>query len=351
MAAHSVCSFNKFGYCKYRNECRKLHVNEMCDGSSCEFLSCKFRHPKICYWYSEYGRCKFDPCAFKHVESPTRQIESDMEILRREHSKTVETMMREKVDLKKQIEICDKKLAEIDKYLHKFQTLENIVSEKDTIIEILQKKISDLEMRMDTIEKVVPEKEIIVDTTEEVVKEKEIEPELFKCSKCKFESHSKKGLNIHIKRKHTSYEMDYPKSCDLCEKEMSNAKQMRKHMQNHSFTGRYSHYLENNYKCEDCEFTSKTIETMEVHVGKCRIDNFECGLCEYTADTLEKLETHLVNCEVYECEECQYRTRFLKEIKYHIEKEYGKPKRLYHIKMNRDDKNIVDFKDYMSDKV
>ena len=71
MAAHSVCSFNKFGYCKYRNECRKLHINEICDGSSsCEFLTCKFRHPKICNWYSEYGRCKFNPCAFKHVDSP-----------------------------------------------------------------------------------------------------------------------------------------------------------------------------------------------------------------------------------------------------------------------------------------
>ena len=33
------------------------------------------------------------------------------------------------------------------------------------------------------------------------------------------------------------------------------------------------------------------------------------------------------------------------------EKEYGKPKRHYHIKMNRDDKNILDFKDYISDKV
>ena len=90
---------------------------------------------------------------------------------------------------------------------------------------------------------------------------------------------------------------------------------------------------------------------MEVHVGKCRTENFECGLCEYTADTLEKLETHLVNCEVYECEECEYRTRFIKDIKSHIEKEYGVPKKLYHIKMNRNDKNLVDFKYYLSSEV
>ena len=79
MAAQSVYSFNKFGYCKYGNECRKVHLNDLCDGFSCEFLNCKFRHPKICDWYREYGRCKFDPYAFKHVDSlnDTENIRSE----------------------------------------------------------------------------------------------------------------------------------------------------------------------------------------------------------------------------------------------------------------------------------
>ena len=311
------------------------------------------RHPRVCNFYRDYRRCKFGKwCSFRHDES-------DFEKLKRENLKSVEAMLKEKADLAKQIEICDKKLAEIDQYVQKSDTFEILLSEKDTTIKILEKKVLHLETRIENIEKVITDKDIVINTdtveevitVEEVVPEKEIEPEVFKCSKCKFETQSKKGLNIHIKRKHTSYEVEYPKSCDLCEKEISNAKQMRKHMRSHSFTGRHSHYLENNYKCEDCEFTSKTIETMEVHAGKCRTENFECGLCEYTADTLEKLETHLVNCEVYECEECEYRTRFIKDIKSHIEKEYGVPKKLYHIKMNRNDKNLVDFKDYKSDQV
>ena len=49
--------------------------------------------------------------------------------------------MREKVELEKRIEIFDKKLAEIDKYLQNFQNFGNIVSEKEAIIEVLQKKI------------------------------------------------------------------------------------------------------------------------------------------------------------------------------------------------------------------
>ena len=126
---------------------------------------------------------------------------------------------------------------------------------------------------------------------------------------------------------------------------------MQKHMRTHSFTGQFSHYRAENYNCEDCDFKSKTIETMEVHVGKCRTENFECGLCEYTGDTLEKLETHLVSCEIYECEECQFRSRFLKELKAHVEKDHGKVTNIYHLKMDRNDPNLVDFKHYKSDEI
>ena len=90
---------------------------------------------------------------------------------------------------------------------------------------------------------------------------------------------------------------------------------------------------------------------MEVHVGKCRTENFECGLCEYTGDTLEKLETHLVSCEIYECEECQFRSRFLKELKAHVEKDHEKVTNIYHLKMDRNDSNLVDFKHYKSNEI
>ena len=72
-------------------------------------------------------------------------------------------------------------------------------------------------------------------------------------------------------------------------------------MKTHSFSGQYSEYSSQNFKCEDCDFISETIETMEVHVGKCRRDTLLCGLCEFNSDTLENLETHLVACEIYRC--------------------------------------------------
>ena len=44
--------------------CRNLHVTELCF-----ITSCLLRHSKNCKYYTIYGRCKFDPCAYKHVDN------------------------------------------------------------------------------------------------------------------------------------------------------------------------------------------------------------------------------------------------------------------------------------------
>ena len=59
-----VCLYNKYGYCKHKEMCRKRHVNEMCEKTSCEVYKCTSRHPKICKFFWNHGHCKFDPCAF-----------------------------------------------------------------------------------------------------------------------------------------------------------------------------------------------------------------------------------------------------------------------------------------------
>ena len=75
-----------------------------------------------------------------------------------------------------------------------------------------------------------------LENAENVLKEKE----KFKCSKCEYVTNSMKGLNIHIRRKHANLETGkYPKSCDLCEKELENGQEMRKHI-SHSFTGQFN---------------------------------------------------------------------------------------------------------------
>ena len=343
MAQQNVCRYHKFGHCKFSEKCRLMHINEICGNHECNIKLCNLRHPRVCNFFRDYNRCKFGQwCSFKHEQIENKKTDARIG--------EIERMLKEKNDIEEKIELCNKKHAELETYLKKCESLENKISEKDVIILTMQQNVRDLEIRMNAVEK----KETVIETEEQIEKEKaDPKPdEKYKCDKCDFDTTSKKGLNIHKKRKHTNFRIEeFPKSCEICEKSIKSVIEMQKHIRTHSFTGEYSHYRDANYKCEDCDFTSKTIETMEVHVGKCRADNFECGLCEKTEETLENLEIHLLSCEIYECEECQLRSRFLKDLKTHIEKDHGKITNIYHLKMDRNDSKLVDFKHYKSDKI
>ena len=69
MANQSVCSWYKYGYCRHREGCRKRNVKENCEERTCDIYSCIKRHPKTCTFYWNYGRCKFNPCAFLHKDN------------------------------------------------------------------------------------------------------------------------------------------------------------------------------------------------------------------------------------------------------------------------------------------
>ena len=42
-------------------------MNELFENISCDLSNCMLRHHNTCKWYREFGRCKFNPCAFKHI--------------------------------------------------------------------------------------------------------------------------------------------------------------------------------------------------------------------------------------------------------------------------------------------
>ena len=131
------------------------------------------------------------------------------------------------------------------------------------------------------VEEVIKDKEDIEDIHEEESLEKE--KEIFKCSKCRFETIHKNGLKIHIKRKHVKAS----KTCDLCDELFETVRDMKIHKNTHSFNG---DLFGSEFKCEDCDYISETIETMEIHIGKCCYDHFECGLCEARFENLEMLD-------------------------------------------------------------
>ena len=126
MAAPNVCTYNKYGYCKYKEICRKQHVNEKCENSSCDIQTCNLRHPITCKFFRKYNYCKFNPCAFLHVEKDS-----------------IEKLGSENKNMQKRFDLLEEKLdkaLETINCLDKFNTLENIIHQKDLEIETLKKK-------------------------------------------------------------------------------------------------------------------------------------------------------------------------------------------------------------------
>ena len=66
-ASGLVCSHYRLGYCKYKEKCRHLHVEELCKIQGCSSDSCVSRHPRRCRYFNLFGTCKFrDNCAYSH---------------------------------------------------------------------------------------------------------------------------------------------------------------------------------------------------------------------------------------------------------------------------------------------
>ena len=81
MASQNVCFYNKYGYCKYAEKCRKFHEKETCEKSNCEITECKLRHPIMCKYFRDYGFCKFtDWCKFSHklVTNSDKRSDTDL---------------------------------------------------------------------------------------------------------------------------------------------------------------------------------------------------------------------------------------------------------------------------------
>ena len=118
MTMENVCQFFKYGFCKYRETCRQVHYEEICDVVHCENLNCAKRHPKDCKYFSKFKICKFGSfCLFSHKHTDVLNQTKDKDL-------EAKTIM-----LEKHIEKLEEKINEGNDNLRnlekKFQCLEN----------------------------------------------------------------------------------------------------------------------------------------------------------------------------------------------------------------------------------
>ena len=329
MAQQNVCGFFKYGFCKFKNVCRKRHVSERCQNASCEIGSCSLRHPKTCRYYRDIGYCKFgEYCCFNH-DSSDDKVKSIAEKCKKVEEKCdkLEKDLEENKNLGKEIDV------KIETFENKISTLIQCIEEKDKSIAELTKRLSDLEKKVESEQ----------DLNKANIKK-------FSCPNCNYESKSEQGLKIHISRKHNVKNVVDSKSCELCDKKFENINDLKKHMKGHS-------YQTAKFKCVNCEFVGTNDYTMEVHNGKDHSDNFESGLCEYAAENEESLELHLFTCEIYHCTatsgktQCNLKGKNLSEMKKHLEKEHEGNGIMRHVKMCTHNMNEVAVKGYYMEEI
>ena len=376
MATQNVCSFNKYGFCRYQERCRKYHEKNLCENAKCVVRECVLRHPKFCKYLRDYGHCKFGEwCFFSHKLS-IKNYNIDNDEIKELNDKLndlnnkIKTCETNIMDKSNEIEALEKKLSEkdtieqreevlikfdtkIETFEGKLNTMKMCLENKDDYITNLEAKVKDVESKHDNFVKIQEAENIENEKKLQTLLEKlsilensiiKNSSELLKCTKCKFETHSEQGLKTHITRKHTIISSTgYPKKCELCEKQFNNPKDFKMHWKTHS-------YKEAKFKCEDCDFLGKCFETMDVHNGKSHTDNFECGLCEKDFGNLEELTLHLNTCEIYRCRRCFKKEISISDIKAHAVRNHngnGPGATLVdHIKMSRNDSDEVISKEH-----
>ena len=103
--SETICKFNQTGYCKYESHCRKHHVTEICPNIQCTKTSCLYRHPRVCRYFSNSGKCKFsDSCAYLHKNN-NKTLEKEISEQKKEFMKEIRKLRVEIEDLRKIV--CD----------------------------------------------------------------------------------------------------------------------------------------------------------------------------------------------------------------------------------------------------
>ena len=218
----TVCSYYKFGYCKHKEYCRKRHLKGICDNFECDISKCVFRHPKVCKWFRKYRNCKFDPCLYLHIENDT-----EIEFLKKENSAVLKNIENIENALKVlDVKIVDSetiidRLETIQNKFEKFTQMEKQMFEQETVINDLVKRVNDMEANLNN------KNDIINDlaeklTNKECCQENELSQNettffnpsdvLQHCEKCSFETYQEDDMERHVKATHTTNF-----KCDLCD--------------------------------------------------------------------------------------------------------------------------------------
>ena len=159
MASESICSYNKFGHCKYKETCMYRHEKTKCEKVNCEIEKCSHRHPRDCRFFLQFGRCKFgDYCSFNHSilnkaeEKSIKALENNFENFKEEVLSTLEQQLNEKDTFKERIfNILEKQNEAINAMLIKMNEKDEKMFDLENQVKEIKETVSKLNLTCNTV--------------------------------------------------------------------------------------------------------------------------------------------------------------------------------------------------------
>ena len=226
------CQHHKYGYCRFKSECNKIHFSSECpDLEGCKnSKGCKKRHPKRCNRYAS-GSCRFENgCAYKH-QKPTTNEDPEQQKLKETvqvMEKVLHAMTRKVLALETEVERLKKKSSNNVINDNQKDKLEEVVQVKETQKEVENE--SNSFSHNDIKENCSTPKE-----NREKVEKVKTKSDLLNCNECNYSCKKEKSLKNHRLTKHENHQ------CKECNENLPNFMQLLKHVaKNHNKEGEKS---------------------------------------------------------------------------------------------------------------
>ena len=269
-----ICQYGKYGYCKFKSECKQKHLSEECeDLENCKIIkSCTKRHPKRCKKHDS-EKCRFgETCAYKHLES-TKNKEYD---ILKEKVHELEQIVNMEKTKNKDSDILKEKLQKVEKVVH-----------------ALTRKVLSLETKLEKVER---ENSKIEECKEPKTKTDNKAPE-------EFFSQSKGSLvpkNVRDSRKEKVNDMEEKVTEENFKPESSSASTPKK-----------------------SSSESKELEE-KVQRGEMKQIVFSCEQCDYEAKKEKILKKHInTKHQDQVCKECKEKFKSFMELLKHVAKHHS----------------------------
>ena len=111
----TLCQFDKYGLCRYRQVCRHQHVQDGCENKNCAVKRCQICHPKVCTFFRKSQRCKFGvDCLYRHEPE---QFLSQRMMIRLKYNQKLKAQRKKIKSLGKVIEANSNTLADGGTYM------------------------------------------------------------------------------------------------------------------------------------------------------------------------------------------------------------------------------------------